>query len=214
LWRGYRVIAFLLAHWVTALSLLGGGGGLGVLSFLFPSQALVAVRTLWAWLCHRSFWQLTTLGLGAYCGLQLFELRHAHAEAAKWEKQFHSEHAGRLADRASYVKAQADAAAQNKAQVQRVEQQQQKVTDNVEAQYRADLARLHAEQLRQQPNAASPGVAGRPGSPAPGTASSGPDGQAVPLPGPDLLRAQETELQLNALIDWELQQEAIDPNKP
>jgi hypothetical protein len=36
----------------------------------------------------------------------------------------------------------------------------------------------------------------------------------VSLPADELLRAQETELQLNALIDWVLGQSSVDPNKP
>jgi hypothetical protein len=34
------------------------------------------------------------------------------------------------------------------------------------------------------------------------------------VPGVDLGYAAETELQLNALIDWNRKQAAIDPNKP
>jgi hypothetical protein len=143
-----------------------------------------------------------------------------HRHAAHVEKQLSDANAaltkernGRIADRQAYVKAQADAAAQNKAQVAKVEQQQQKVTDDVEARYHADLARLRAERLRQPANPAPQRAASSPASPAPGPATGGPGCEAMPLSGPDLLRAKETELQLNALIDWVLQQASVDPNK-
>jgi hypothetical protein len=137
----------------------------------------------------------------------------SHRHAAKVEAQLAKCTAGRASDRQAYVKAQADAAAQNKAQVAKVEQQQQKVTDDVEARYHSDLARLRAEQLRQPANPAPQRAASSPASPAPGPATGGPGCEAMPLSGPDLLRAKETELQLNALIDWVLQQASVDPNK-
>ena len=81
-------MAFLAAHWMLLLSLLGGTGGLGALSFFFPAQALLAVRALWAWLCHRSFWQLVSLALGCIVVVQHFTIIHDRAEAAKWQKHY------------------------------------------------------------------------------------------------------------------------------
>jgi hypothetical protein len=131
----------------------------------------------------------------------------------RWHHQYTSEHAGRLADRTAYRNAQATAAAQNKAHVANVEAQQQRISDNVETRYRADLARLRAQRgIVQQANPAPQRPTSGTASPAPGTATGGPDPKAVPLPPAELLRAQETELQLNALIDWVLGQSAVDPN--
>jgi NADH:ubiquinone oxidoreductase subunit B-like Fe-S oxidoreductase len=46
---------------------------------------------LWAWLCHRSFWQLTTMAACIYIGVQHFELIHSRHEATKWHGQFTAE---------------------------------------------------------------------------------------------------------------------------
>jgi hypothetical protein len=170
-----------------------------------------ALKKLWAIVSHASFAQIVAGVLTIVIVAQHFELKRSRAEAAKWHRQYDGEHAGREADRNAYVKAQADAAAKNKAQIQQIEQQQQKVTDDVEARYRADHARLLAGGV-QPANPAPASPTSKPGAPTPGAAPGGPDGQAVPLSGPELLRAQETELQLNALIDWVLQQSQIDPN--
>jgi hypothetical protein len=132
----------------------------------------------------------------------------------RWHKHYDSEHAAHLADNASYRAAQKAAGEQNKAQVAKVEQQQQKVTDDVETRYRSNLARLRADNDRLRSQGTTPsGVADKPGSPTPGPASSGPGNQAVPLPSDELLHAREEELQLNALIDWVLQQAAVNPNQ-
>jgi hypothetical protein len=142
-------------------------------------------------------------------------MRSEKRHGAKLQTQLTKCSQGREADRTAYAKAQADAAAKNKVHVADVEAQQKRITDDVEARYRADLARLRAERGKLQPaNPAPQRPAGKPGSSASGAAPSGPDPEAVPLPPDELLRAQETELQLNALIDWVLGQSSIDPNKP
>jgi hypothetical protein len=170
-----------------------------------------ALKKAGAWLSHRSFWQImfgVALLLAGIQTLRLWsEQRHAH----KIEAQLSKSEAARKADRDAYTKAQSDAAAKNKAQVAKIEQQQQKVTDDVEARYRADLARLRSERVRSG-DAANQRPAGGSGSGQAGATPSGSGGQAVPLSGPELLQARETELQLNALIDFVLNQSAIDPN--
>jgi hypothetical protein len=137
-----------------------------------------------------------------------------HRHAAHVEKQLASasnalnkERKGRVADRAAYTKAQADAVANNKAHVANIEAQQKEITDDVEARYRADLARLRMSNAAPQSAPSDPEIS------APGKAPCGPDGKALSLPGPELLQARETELQLNALIDWVNQQTEVDPNE-
>jgi hypothetical protein len=174
-----------------------------------------ALSKLWALLSHLSLWQGICLALAAFALVQHFQLADARHDRDAWHKQFTSEHSARLADQTAYRNAQAAATAQNKAHVANVEAQQQRISDNVETRYRADLARLRAQRgIVQQANPAPQRPTGGTASPAPGTATSGPDPKAVPLPPAELLRAQETELQLNALIDWVLGQSAVDPNKP
>ena len=108
-------------------------------------------------------------------------------------------------------------------------QEQQEITDAVEADYRRQLAGLHAraEQLRGQILRAGAGSAGAGQSGAmPGfsDASSGPaeaagndglpaafDRSAAGQLERDIV-ATEQAIQLNSLIDWILKQGAIDPN--
>jgi hypothetical protein len=194
-----------------------GLGGLGAAAFLYPplgALILGAARTALAWLSRQSPATLLCIALALLLVVDHGALLMAHRHERKVEAQLGKCTAGRAADRQAYIKAQADAAAANKAQVAKVEQQQQKVTDDVEARYRADLARLRAERGKLQPaNPAPQRPASGSGSSAPSPAPGGPGNQAVPLPPAELLRAQETELQLNALIDWVLQQASIDPNR-
>jgi hypothetical protein len=42
---------------------------------------------LWKWLCHRSFWQLTTMAACLYIGVQYFELRHERSVSTDYRKQ-------------------------------------------------------------------------------------------------------------------------------
>lgn len=168
---------------------------------------------LWAWLCHRSFWQLMFGAALILAGWEYLSKLSEQRRVHKVEAQLIKAVAGRKADRAAYEAAEKAATSANLAQVHRVEQQQQKVTDDVETGYRSDLARLRADNDRLRSHPAASGAPGKSGSSAPGPTSGGLGGQAVPLPDAELLQAQETELQLNALIDWVLQQSAIDPNK-
>lgn len=128
-----------------------------------------------------------------------------------------------------YREAQAEAERQETARLTRVRQEQQEITDAVEADYRRQLAGLHAraEQLRAQILRAGAGSAsaGRAGTmPGFSDASSGPaeaagndglpaayDRSAAGQLERDIV-ATEQAIQLNALIDWILKQSAIDPN--
>jgi hypothetical protein len=162
------------------------------------------------WLSRRSLAEIGCIALACVIVVQHLALVGEKRHSAKLAHQVVQISASREADRRAYAKAQADAAAANKAQVAKIEQQQQKVTDDVEARYRADLARLRMQSANRAPS----GAASDAGPSAPSSPASGPNGQAVPLPSAELLRAQETELQLNALIDWVLGQSSVDPNTP
>jgi hypothetical protein len=175
------------------------------------------------WLSRRSLAEIGCIVLGIAClvqtariegfGIWPLHIDGLKATLAATETALKNERDGRANDRLAYRKAQADSAAKNKVHVADVEAQQKRITDDVEARYRADLARLRAERV-QPANGPSQRAANGAGSSTAGPASSGPHPEAVSLPSDELLRAQETELQLNALIDWVLGQSSIDPNKP
>lgn len=144
--------------------------------------------------------------LGAI-GLLCFQSSQIH----HWHTQYDAEHSGRMADRAAYAQAQKDAAQANKAQVAKVEQQQQKVTSDVESDYQRKLDALRRE-LRAQPKAA-PGAAGSAGLSQVPDSAGGPAPEAgMPLSPDERLRAAENELQLDELITWVEQQMKVDPN--
>jgi hypothetical protein len=173
-----------------------------------------ALKNIWAILSHASFAQLLAGGLALFALVQHFELAHAHAEAAKWEKQFNSEHAGRLADRASYAKAQQDAAMLQDAKIARAKQQQKDISDESVSHLSARL-QLISDELRKQQNSAAPGS---PGSAQAGDASPAPcrayDPAWLCLSPQDRLLAAQNEERHDELIDWNLKQAALDPNKP
>lgn len=102
----------------------------------------------------------------------------------------------RKSDRASYEAAQIQAEEKNKARVQQIEKQQESINEKARSDYARDLDRLRAQSRTPQ------GSAG--GSKAPGVpqAAPGTPPEVVSLPPAELLRAQELELRLNALIDW------------
>lgn len=129
-----------------------------------------------------------------------------------------------------YRTAQAEAARLEQNRIERVKAEQQEITDAVEADYRRQLAGLHAraERLREELRAgAGAAGAGRgvemPGlSPSAGGSAEAADDRGFPAPfgrspAEQLERdiiASEQAIQLNALIDWLLAQSAIDPNAP
>ena len=170
---------------------------------------------LWKWLSARSLAELACLGLFLFALVQHFQLLDARHDRDAWRRQFDSEHAGRVADRQSYETAQAKAAALNKVQVQRIERQQQEITDNAENRYNADLARLRAElgRLLAQDQAAE-GDPGKPGaSPLPDSAGKPDDPAEVSIPASLYVHGAELELQLERLQDWVREQLKVDPNK-
>jgi hypothetical protein len=135
----------------------------------------------------------------------------------RWHHQYEAEHAGRLSDRTSYENAQKAAEAQNKAQIQRVETQQQRITNDADKRYQADLARLRAElgkRLQQGGTPATQGSAGNPGAPQVPDTTGKLDGPAtVSIPASLYVRGAELELQLERLQQWVAEQVKVDPNK-
>lgn len=112
---------------------------------------------------------------------------------------------GRKEDRLAYRQAQLDAKAKNLAEVERIESAQEKITDDIQARYSRDLARLRSERLRAQ-GAAPKSAAGS--AQAGGISNTAPraDAENLPVPRSELLQcegdAAEIELKGNALIDW------------
>jgi hypothetical protein len=135
----------------------------------------------------------------------------------RWHHQYEAEHAGRITDRASYENAQKAAEAQNKAQIQRVETQQQRITNDADKRYQADLARLRAElgkRLQQGGTPATQGSAGNPGTPqVPDTAGKLNGPATVSIPTSLYVRGAELELQLERLQQWVAEQVKVDPNR-
>lgn len=126
-----------------------------------------------------------------------------------------------------YRNAQIEAARLERQRLARVRQQQQEITDAIEADYTARLAdaRARARRLRQELRSRgaaageSGGVAMRGLSAAAGRAAAAPEDHRLPSPerasgeqlGRDLV-ATEQAIQLDALIDWARKQAAVDPN--
>lgn len=107
------------------------------------------------------------------------------------------------AERDNLIAAAKEAKRINDEQVARIEKEQQDITDDIEAKYEADLARLRAELGKRMRSEAPKGVAGRP--------EASPDGQApgephapsrVCISSEQYVRGAETELQLDTLITW------------
>ncbi len=174
--------------------------------------------------------------LGAICADQLIWIepalrdriadRTAERDTARQERD--DERAAHRQTKTDYREAQAEAARQEQKRIERVKAEQQEITDAVEADYRRQLAGLHAraERLREELRAGA-GAAGAGGSgemPGLSTAigrtaeAAGDRGFSAPFgrnPAEQLERdviATGQAIQLNALIDWLLAQAAIDPN--
>jgi hypothetical protein len=149
------------------------------------------------------------LGL-AFVGM-LTALRLTQAQNGKLKAQLHECTIGRQSDRISYEQAQKTAEALNRAQVERVKSQQQRITDDVEANLSARLERLRRE-LRS--NTAPQSAPVSPNPSLTGPASEGPAPTArLCLSTEELLRAAENEERHDQLINWVLGQSQVDPNK-
>ena len=177
-----------------------------------PSVLLGLARRALGFIGQLQPFQLVSLALALLSAFLWLNGVHSRHEAAKWKKL-----AGQCAELrkldARNWQAAADAAtAANKAQIAKVETRQATITKDVTDDYETRLAALRAaDRLRANAKADRGRANGDRASALP-VAAPGADGQAVPFSGSDLLLAQETELQLNALIDWNERQAAVDPN--
>lgn len=126
----------------------------------------------------------------------------------RWHHQYEAEHTGRLADRASYTAAQAQAQADNQAKVAQVKAQQEAISEKARSDYSRDLERLRAQSRTAQGAAGSAGASGVP------KAASGTDADGLPNAPCDNLCASEIELRLMYLQNWIAGQVGIDPNAP
>jgi hypothetical protein len=189
-----------------------------LLSFLGFGKSLLGGVV--GWFTKRTPGEIAAMIL--FAALALFTLHYA-IDARHYRKLSAQEaealslcQEGRAADRAAYAKAQADAAALNKVQVERVKSEQQEITQNAENRYNADLARLRAQlaaELQQSANAAHQGASGGSGlSDLPNAAAVPDDPSRVSIPKSLYVRGAELELQLERLQQWICQQVAIDPN--
>jgi hypothetical protein len=204
------VIGFLLGHLGLVAGLIGAGSG--VLSMVFPTQALRLVGAAWQFLSA-----LPKPVFIAACGLLAFlwlraegESRHWHKQSDRYEKLYNQEHSGRLADRKAYSDAQAKAAEMNKAQVARVKQQQQEITDATVSRLNSRLELIRGE-LRKSAPQGSPGSAGA-GNPAQAPCRAI-DPAWLCISPEERLRAAESEERHDTLIDWVIQQSKVNPNK-
>lgn len=175
---------------------------------------LALARRGWAWLGTLNPWQSLSLALGLLALFQHVLIVAAHRHAAKVEAQYGRERDAHAADIARWKAGQFAATKLNQATLARVAQQQQAITKETANDYQAQLADLRARLGRMRTAPATDNrrpTDGDRASPLP-VAAGGPDGQAVPGDQPDLRYVAETELQLNALIDWIKRQSAVDPN--
>jgi hypothetical protein len=105
----------------------------------------------------------------------------------------------RKLDRATYEQAQRDAKAKNEQQIQRIEKEQEEISDEIERDLTARLERLRSE-LRSK---AAPRDPGSPQTGPNGQAPSGAVGEAgLCLAPEELLRAAENEERHDQLISW------------
>ena len=193
------------------------------------------LRALFEWVT--SDWRHAAITmLGAICAVQLIWIEPAlrdriadrtfERDTARQERN--DERAAHQQTKIDYREAQAEAARLEQKRLDRVRDEQQEITDAVEADYRRQLAGLHAraerlrEELRAGAGAAGPGrgieMLDLPAASGGSAEATGDHGFSAPFdrdPAEQLERdviATEQAIQLNALIDWLLKQHAIDPN--
>jgi len=203
--------------------------------FAFPSLSTARVTFKAFWLAIAAAAFIAVAGLAGVQTVRLYGFHLWPISITGWIATAKAREAERDAERrehqqtkTDYRGAQVEAARLEQTRLDRVKAEQQEITDAVEADYRRQLAGLHAraerlrEELRTRAGAAG---AGRgiemPGLPAAGSGSAEAAGDpGFPAafdrdPAEQLERdviATEQAIQLNALIDWLLKQHAIDPN--
>lgn len=182
-----------------------------------PALALLflgGAKRVLAWLSRRSFWQLVCIGLVVLIVVQRFELAGEKRHSAKVEVQLVKCGKARESDRAAYVKAQAEAASQNKAQVTKIEQTYKRNSVDERQAYLDDLAKLRADRVRAQ-NSTVKGSAGA--TIAPQDSAHAPrideNGLCVPASSDVCETGAEIELRLMHLQNLVEKQLSVDPNK-
>lgn len=144
--------------------------------------------------------------LALFIGGLMLALKMERAHAAKLQAQIEKCAEARKADRASYGRAQAEAAAKNLREVREIEQRQEEISREAVETLNTRLRRLRSE-LRGKGAAAPTGATGQPGLPQSGNPAAGTDGAAgLCLTAEQLLRAAENEERHDRLIDWAEQQ--------
>ena len=151
-------------------------------------------------------WKLIGLGLlVVLLAFQSFRVNSERKAKIKAQQAQVASERARAEDRANYRNAQVAAAALNKAQVAKIEAEQDRITDDVSKDYTGDLARLRAElgRVRGKAVAAAPSPARSSGaSKIPNPTIRVDETTGVRLSSSQLLHGAETELQLDALITW------------
>ncbi len=111
----------------------------------------------------------------------------------------------RAADRQSYEAAQAQAKANNQAQVQKIEAQNEAITNRVRSDYQRDLDRLRGQARANRGAAGRAPISGVP------QAAPGVDADGLPDAPCDHLCASEIELRLLYLQRWVAEQVGVTP---
>lgn len=132
-----------------------------------------------------------------------------------------AEIASHKATKRAYADAQAEAARMEAARLESIVHQQEGITDDVRQTYSADIAALRAryERLRKQAGGGAGAVGTSGGEPVPGVPAS-PSGIAdnacngIPTGELELRYCAAAQAsQLRSLIQWNLKQHAVDPNR-
>jgi hypothetical protein len=151
--------------------------------------------------------------------VQKGETRHWKKQSSAFERQYHEEQAAFARTVADYRAAAAAAHAADRANVARINAEQQAINERTENDFKARLtaARSSAERLRSQANdaPADPGRGGAapmPGLPVAARRAVAPTGENR-LPAEDALTATEQAIQLDELIEWVRRQHSVDPNE-
>jgi hypothetical protein len=137
--------------------------------------------------------------------------RKVEGQLAKTAKELKDEQAARAADRQAYTEAQTDAAAKNDAQIQRVKQRQQEISDAQVSTLNARLKLIRDELSKAGSHAQRAPDSAKAGNPGPAPCIAN-DPAWMCLSPEERLHAAENEERHDELIDWNLKQSSLDPN--
>jgi hypothetical protein len=152
----------------------------------------------------KTWWAAIVLALAVAFAVQTARIEGFKAwpiSVKGYKAELQSERDARVADRRKYREAQGEAQAKNRAQLERIKSEQEKISADQQSKYERDLARLRAGGVRKE-FAAPPGSPGRPGTGPNAVSTCRADEQNVCVPRSVIVRAAEIELGRNALIDW------------